>query len=69
MPFSAGHCTLEDMREGEAFTTRNLRKIRPGHGLAPKYLEKVLGRHASCPIKRGTALDWPMVAEGPVDHP
>ncbi len=56
---------VQDMQEGEAFTSNNLRKIRPGHGLAPKYLEEVLGRHASRPLKRGTALDWPMIAEGP----
>jgi N-acetylneuraminate synthase len=47
-----------DMAAGEAFTPDNVRAIRPGMGLAPKHLDKVLGRTARGAIKRGTALSW-----------
>ena len=52
---------VADMEKGEEFTPDNLRSIRPGYGLAPKHLAAVLGRRASRPLVRGTALDWPMV--------
>jgi N-acetylneuraminate synthase len=53
---------VTDMAAGEAFSEQNVRSIRPGDGLAPKYLDIVLGRKATAPIARGTPLDWPLVA-------
>lgn len=47
---------VEDVKAGEVFTIRNLRSIRPGYGLAPKFLPKILGRKAKLDITRGTAL-------------
>lgn len=49
---------VRDMNKGEAFTSLNVRSIRPGYGLAPKQLDMVLGRHATCDIQRGTPLLW-----------
>ena len=54
---------VADMKKGEEFTSDNVRSIRPGYGLPPKHLAAVLGRRASRPLERGTALDWPMVEE------
>jgi pseudaminic acid synthase len=54
---------VADMEKGEEFTPDNVRSIRPGYGLAPKRLPAVLGRRANRSLKRGTALDWPMVEE------
>lgn len=54
---------VEDVTEGELFTERNVRSIRPGNGLAPKYLPLVLGRKATCAVSRGTPLDWKMLGE------
>jgi N-acetylneuraminate synthase len=51
-----------DLRAGEALTRENLRCIRPGGGLAPKYLEMVLGRRVARDVRRGTALDWSLLA-------
>ena len=35
---------VNDMKAGDLITNENIRRIRPGYGLAPKYLEKILGR-------------------------
>lgn len=52
---------VRDIRAGEAFTPENVRAIRPGYGLAPKYLDMVLGRRARVDLKRGTALTLDMI--------
>ena len=48
----------EDIRAGEPFTSTNLRAIRPGFGLPPKYMDVLLGRHATRDLKKGTPLGW-----------
>jgi N-acetylneuraminate synthase len=53
---------VEDVKKGEVFTTKNLRNIRPGEGLAPKFLETFVGRKASRDIKRGTPADWDLLS-------
>jgi N-acetylneuraminate synthase len=53
---------VKDMKAGEVFTEENVRSIRPGHGLAPRFLPEVLGRRASQDITRGTPLTWVHVA-------
>jgi N-acetylneuraminate synthase len=47
-----------DLDSGSEITERDVRVIRPGFGLAPKYLGLVLGRRVSVPVKRGDALTW-----------
>lgn len=54
---------VEDMRQGEVFTARNVRSVRPGFGLKPKHFEKVLGKAAAEDILRGTALSWAIIAK------
>jgi len=51
---------VRDMKAGDKFTDKNVRSIRPGMGLAPKYLAKILGRAASIDLEKGTPLDWDM---------
>jgi pseudaminic acid synthase len=51
----------QDMQAGEVFTTDNLRRIRPGSGLAPKYYELLLGRRVKEAIVKGTPLSWDIV--------
>lgn len=55
---------VEDMAAGESFTERNLRVIRPGAGLHPRYFESLQGRTALRDLQRGTPLQWEMVAGG-----
>jgi pseudaminic acid synthase len=54
---------VEDVKAGEVFTERNVRSIRPGHGLAPKFLKDVLGRKAGCDVQRGTPFHWGLLAD------
>jgi N-acetylneuraminate synthase len=49
---------VRDIGEGEIFTDQNVRSIRPGNGLATKYLREILGRPARCLVTRGTPLSW-----------
>ncbi len=53
-----------DIRAGETLTMENIRSIRPANGLAPKYLEEVLGKIAACDVKKGTPLSWDMLKIG-----
>jgi pseudaminic acid synthase len=52
---------VKDIEEGEKLTPENIRVIRPGDGLKPKYYEELLGKEASGKIKRGTPLQWELV--------
>ncbi len=52
---------VEDIAEGEMFTARNIRAIRPAFGLAPVYLDTVLGRRAASALKRGTPLAFDQI--------
>ncbi len=47
---------VEDISEGELFTTDNIRSIRPGNGMAPKHLPWVIGKRAQRDFHRGEPL-------------
>lgn len=47
---------VKDIKAGERFSSDNIRIIRPGFGLAPKYFYEVLQHKAKKNISRGTAL-------------
>jgi pseudaminic acid synthase len=51
-----------DMRAGEKLTSENLRAIRPGLGLPPKFKETVIGRPVKLDVKKGTPLSWDLLA-------
>jgi pseudaminic acid synthase len=56
--FSRSLFVVKDMKEGEEFTEENVRSIRPGFGLHPKYFGEILGKVAGRDIERGTPLTW-----------
>jgi pseudaminic acid synthase len=53
---------VTDLRGGDIVAAENIRAIRPGMGLAPKYFEAVLGRKVKRDIRRGTPVDWDTLA-------
>ena len=52
---------VQNLKAGDVLTQENLRAIRPGLGLPPKYLEVVLGRALNQDVVRGTALNWGLI--------
>ena len=50
-----------DMKAGEALTEHNLRIVRPGFGLPPKYYEAMLGKHINRGATAGTPLSWDLL--------
>lgn len=52
---------VKDMQAGEVITKEHVRSIRPGYGLAPKYLEIVIGKKVKRNVMKGTALTWDLI--------
>src|ERR1051326_153564 len=52
---------VRNVTAGETFTERNVRSIRPAHGLPPKHVGEVLGRKAVRDVAEGTPLSWDLV--------
>jgi pseudaminic acid synthase len=48
----------EDLQEGDLLTESNVRALRPGYGLATKFLESVLGKTVNRSVTRGTPVSW-----------
>ncbi len=49
---------VEDMQAGDKLNPENLRAIRPGLGLPPKYYDLFIGKTVTRAVKKGTALNW-----------
>ena len=56
--FARSLFVVKDIKAGEKFTEKNIKSIRPGYGLSPKYFKNILGKKAKKDIKRGTPLSW-----------
>ena len=52
----------KDVAEGETLTPENLRIVRPGFGLPPKFYGEVLGKKVKQPLKAGTPMSWDLLA-------
>ena len=48
----------KDIKKGQKLTTENIKSIRPNNGLAPKYLNEILGKIATKDLKFGEPLKW-----------
>ena len=59
--FSRSLFVVEDIEPGERLTNKNIRSIRPGFGIAPKYFDQVCGKKAVRALARGTPLSWDMI--------
>src|SRR5262245_36314630 len=51
----------EGLAPGDALTRENLRIIRPGLGLPPKYFETLIGRRVGRAVRRGTPMSWDLL--------
>ncbi len=61
MAFRRSLYIVKDMKAGEILTAENLRAIRPGSGLSPKFYDELLGKPVKTKVLRGTALTWEML--------
>lgn len=59
--FSRSLFAVRDIPAGERLTRDNVRSIRPGYGLSPKFLDQVLKRKARIHIKKGTPIKWDLI--------
>ncbi|MCX5811472.1 MAG: pseudaminic acid synthase [Proteobacteria bacterium] len=48
---------VKNIKKGQKFTSENIRIIRPGLGMHPRYYEETLGQKAACNIKKGMPLN------------
>ena len=53
---------VKDISEGEIITTDHIQSIRPGYGLAPKYMEAILGQKTTSMVKRGTPVSFNLIS-------
>lgn len=51
----------EDIKAGNVITEKNVRSVRPGYGLHPKYLSKLIGRKVKCDLNVGDRMSWEVV--------
>lgn len=61
--FSEFYDECRDTLVGEIFTKKNLRVIRPGYGVKPKYLKDLLGKRSSRAIGRGEPVSDEVLRE------
>lgn len=54
---------VNDIKKGEILTEKNIRSIRPGFGLLPKYYPEILGKKAKDYLPKGTPLKWEMFCD------
>lgn len=52
---------VKDLKAGEILSKDNVRAIRPGFGLPPKYLNEISGKKLLEDVKKGTALSWDLI--------
>jgi len=56
--FARSLYVVKDIKKGEKFSSENVKAIRPGYGLHPKNLAKIIGKTASCDIIKGERMKW-----------
>lgn len=51
----------QPMKKGDVITEENVRSVRPGFGLHPKYLPELIGRKVNCDLKVGDRVTWDVI--------
>jgi len=52
---------VKHMKAGQVITAADIRRIRPGYGIAPKHFDEVIGRTVKTDVRHGTALRWELL--------
>ena len=60
--FARSLFVVKNIKKGEIFSKENVRSIRPGYGLHPKFYKSILGKKSLKSIKKGTPLSWSMMS-------
>ncbi len=61
--FSRSLYIAEDMKAGDVITEQNVRSVRPGYGLAPKFLPEILGKKVNRDLKKGTPMNTDFIGD------
>ena len=61
LTFKRSIYVVNDMKEGDVFTNENIRIIRPGLGVSPKYFDMFLGKKINRSVQKGTALTFDLI--------
>tara|TARA_B100000035_G_scaffold199387_1_gene170409 strand:+ start:723 stop:1745 length:1023 start_codon:yes stop_codon:yes gene_type:complete len=61
MIFRRSIYVVKDLKKGDVLDKESVRRIRPGHGLAPKYYNEILGKKVNKNVEKGTPLDWSLI--------
>ena len=61
MVFGRSLFVVKDVKRGDNISPENIRSIRPGYGLHPKYYNELMGKRFKTTIERGTPLDWELI--------
>lgn len=59
--FSRSLYVAEEMKAGEVITEKNIRSVRPGFGLHPRYLKEIIGKKVNRDLEKGTAFSLDFV--------
>ncbi|MGF1730514.1 pseudaminic acid synthase [Photobacterium kasasachensis] len=61
MKFRRSVYFVKDIKAGDVITNDDIRRVRPGYGLAPKYYDDLIGKRAKVDIDFGTATSWDLI--------
>jgi pseudaminic acid synthase len=59
--FSRSLYVVKDIKKGETFTDKNVRSIRPGFGMHPKFYSQILGRECHQDLEKGSRMTFPEI--------
>ena len=52
---------VEDVKQGEMLTEKNVRSIRPANGLHTKHFDDIIGKRARIDLEKGTPVSWDII--------
>lgn len=54
---------VSDLKEGHIIQSSDIRRIRPGMGLPPKYFDEIIGKRLTKAVERGTPVNWSLLTD------